>query len=157
MHPLTSNINPLPIILNRISLVLGSKTCSLVALSDLSFILAFSLGPFRFTPTPIPRLIYGSLIFDNRALNFARSDNWSVEMFVLALETSLVAADSDFLDVLGRFTAGTTATEAFRWALAVGAPAAVPFRMAACCRNRLYCLVKSYSSHSPIHNTLLDS
>lgn len=45
-HPSTFPTTPLPIILNRINLVLGSKTCSFVALSLLSFVTLLSAPPF---------------------------------------------------------------------------------------------------------------
>lgn len=58
-QPFTSWISPRPIILKRISRVRGSSTSSDVARSDLSFMFAYELGPFLFTPTPMS---YGWLI-----------------------------------------------------------------------------------------------
>src|SRR5579863_4822041 len=69
-QPLTSWIKPRPIILNSMMRVRGSSTCSFVARSDLSFMFAYELGPFRFTPTPI---VYGTSILDRRDEYFARA------------------------------------------------------------------------------------
>lgn len=134
-HPLTSSMTPRPIILNKIKRVRGSRTCSFVARSLLSFILACALGPFLFTPTPIT---YGASIFARRELYFARAASWSE---VLSLPTiSFVAAVLIFA-LFGTFTAGRAATLAC--VCAEDVPWALPVRTAACCRNRLYCFVKS--------------
>jgi hypothetical protein len=74
-QPLTSLTSPLPIILNRMILVRGSSTCSLVALSDLSLAFARSLGPFLFVAMPI--MLYGWSIWAMREEYLERAANWS--------------------------------------------------------------------------------
>lgn len=70
-QPLTSLKSSRPIILNNIRRVRGSRTCSFVARSALSFWLAVALGPLRFTPAPMPA-IYGVVIFARREENLDR-------------------------------------------------------------------------------------
>lgn len=52
----------------------GSRTCSFVARSLLSFKFACALGPFLLTPTP---MVYGTSILAKRELNLARAASWS--------------------------------------------------------------------------------
>ena len=132
MHPFTSWIEPLPIILNKMSRVRGSRTCSLVARSLLSFIFACALGPFLFTPTPIT---YGASILARRGLYLESAASWSA---VLSPLTPALGESFRF----GRLIAGIGATDTPCFKDEV-VPGALPVRTATCCRKRLYCLVKS--------------
>ena len=141
MHPFTSCMSPLPIILNRMILVRGSRTCSLVARSDLSFMFANELGPFLFTLTP---MLYGTSIAAIRDEYFDRAVSWSV---VLSCRGAVVAVVPCRLVRLGRgglgwFTTGSAASAVDGFVKDVTA-CAFPVRTATCCRRRLYCFVKS--------------
>jgi len=117
-------------------LVRGSRTCSFVARSDLSFAFAYELGPFLLTPTP---MIYGTSIFAIRDEYFASAPSWSV---VLSFGCELGPAVEDTIPLRGWLIAGRGATELERL-MEEMIPCAFPVRTATCCRRRLYCLVKS--------------
>lgn len=146
MHPLISLTTPLPIILNKMILVLGSRTCSVVALSALSFWFADALGPFRLTLTPswnpedlsvLLDLVYGSSMFAILDAYLDKRVSWSVNR----LSSCAFRSVESFVAVLavrvgfGLLMAGRTA--------GVESEETLPWEMALCSRKRLYCFVKS--------------